>query len=166
MRAGVAFGANLGDRLGTMQLARERIMQLAEASGPWLSSAIYETEPVGCEPDANAFLNATMEFGFAGSPSELLCELRAIEATLGRDAGHRPNSSRTIDLDFLYGDREQITTAELQLPHPRLATRRFVLQPLADLRADLILPGQSESVQSLLGRLPASPAVVRFRQQW
>ena len=120
----------------------------------------------GCEPGANSFLNATVEFAFDGEPIELLYGLRAIEATLGRDAEHVPNSSRTIDLDLLYCDREQIATAELELPHPRLALRRFVLQPLSDIRPELILPGQSEPVKTLLRLLPMSPAVVRFPEQW
>ena len=150
-----------------MRMARERIRELPDVRAPFVCSTIYETEPVGCEHGAGSFLNAVVEFEFhGGDPAHLLRELRRIEAALGRPPEHAPNASRTIDLDLLYCGGEQINIAELQLPHPRLAQRRFVLQPLADLRPSLILPGQSEPVATLLSRLPASPAVVRFSEQW
>ncbi len=166
MRTGVALGANLGDRLGAMHAARERIRQLPSVRSPVFSSAVYETEPVDCEPGAKSFLNAVVEFGFAGDPHELLHELRAIEAALGRSAAHERNTSRTIDLDLLYFGDQRSNEESLRLPHPRLTARRFVLQPLADVRPELILLGQNETVQALLGHLPVAPAVVRFPQQW
>ncbi len=149
-----------------MRMARERIRELPDVRAPFVCSTIYETEPVGCERGAGSFLNAAVEFEFHGDPAHLLRELRRIEAALGRQLEHAPNASRTIDLDLLYCGGEQINTAELQLPHPRLAQRRFVLQPLADIRPSLILPGQFEPVTTLLERLPTAPAVVRFREQW
>ena len=166
MRTGVALGANLGDRLATLRAARERIEGLRDLAGPWFSSAIYETEPVGCEHGAHAFLNACVEFEFEGEPQILLDQLRAIEATFGRGLLHPPNESRTIDLDLLYCGERRSAAAGLELPHPRLAQRRFVLQPLADIRPDLILPGQSNSIAELLANLPSAPVVVRFREQW
>lgn len=166
MRAGVALGANLGDRLVTMRAARERIRQLPEVRPPFISSAIYETEPVDCEPGAKPFLNAVVEFDFAGDPAGLLRELRGIEIAFGRQAEHEPNRSRTLDLDLLYcGDRE-VQTAALHLPHARVGERRFVLEPLADLRPELLLPGLTSPVKTLLAELPGAPAVVRSRGQW
>src|SRR4030095_11065754 len=106
----------------------------ADVKPPVLSSALYETEPVGCEPAAEKFLNAVVEFDYEGGPTRLLERLFKIEETLGRKRNHRRNLSRTIDLDLLYYGDEQIKDERLQLPHPRLHLREFVLRPLADIR--------------------------------
>ncbi len=66
MRAGIALGANLGDRFSCLTTARERIFALAGVVPPFLSSALYETEPVDCEPGAAKFLNAVIEIGYDG----------------------------------------------------------------------------------------------------
>jgi 2-amino-4-hydroxy-6-hydroxymethyldihydropteridine diphosphokinase len=166
MKAGVALGTNLGDRLANFRRARTEIEALANVSGPIRASAIYETEPVGCEAGAPAFLNAVIEFEYAGSPQSLLSELGAVERALGRPARHKKNSSRPIDLDLLYFGPAEIAEAGLRLPHPRMTERQFVLRPLADIRPDLILPNQTEPVRSLLARLPDEPAVVRLDLEW
>jgi len=130
------------------------------------SSAIYETDPVGCESGAAKFLNAAIEFGYDGEPENLLHALANIEKMLGRPADHARNVSRNIDLDLLYCGEALIATNELHLPHPRIVGREFVLRPLADIRPDLVLPGQAESVVQLLGALAASPGVVRLDLEW
>jgi 2-amino-4-hydroxy-6-hydroxymethyldihydropteridine diphosphokinase len=130
------------------------------------SSAIYETEPVGCEKGAAKFFNAAIEFGYAGAPEDLLRELAAIEKLLGRPPAHERNVSRSIDLDLLYFGDAVIETAELRLPHPRIAEREFVLRPLADIRPELVLPEQSEPVGVLLLRVAPSAAVVRLDLEW
>ncbi len=130
------------------------------------SSAIYETEPVGCESGAAKFLNAAIEFGYEGQPENLLQVLANIEKRLGRPADHARTGSRNIDLDLLYCGEAVIATNELQLPHPRIVGREFVLRPLADIRPDLVLPGQAESVAQLLGALAVSPGVVRLDLEW
>ena len=131
-----------------------------------LSSAIYETDPVGCEPGAGKFLNAVMEFDYEGDPLELLKSLREIEKTLGRAPDHPRNISRKIDIDLLYFGDIIMDSDELQLPHPRMHLRRFVLQPLADIRPDLILPGQSKTVRELLAQLSESTKVMRLTNNW
>jgi 2-amino-4-hydroxy-6-hydroxymethyldihydropteridine diphosphokinase len=166
MRAGIALGTNLGDRLSNFRQARTEIEALNKVSGPFLASAIYETEPVGCEPGAPKFLNAVIEFEYAGSAQELLGQLAAIERSLGRPAEHKKNSSRPIDLDLLYFGRAEIEMSGLRLPHPGITERQFVLRPLADIRPDLILPNQTEPIRALLARLPDSPAVVRLETEW
>ncbi|HEX8490109.1 MAG TPA: 2-amino-4-hydroxy-6-hydroxymethyldihydropteridine diphosphokinase, partial [Chthoniobacterales bacterium] len=133
MRAAVALGSNLGERLANLRNARKDIAALSGALPPMRSSAIYETEPVGCEKGAGKFLNAAIEFGYAGEAMELLRQLAAIEKLWGRPGAHPKNVSRTIDLDLLYFGDVEIETADLQLPHPRIAEREFVLRPLADL---------------------------------
>lgn len=166
MRAGVALGSNLGDRLANLRNARKDIAALSGVHPPMRASAIYETEPVGCETGAAKFLNAAMEFEYAGEAQDLLGELAAIEKLLGRPATHARNVSRTIDLDLLYFGELQIETAELQLPHPRTTEREFVLRPLADIRPDLVLAKQTEPVRALLLRLSDAGAVVRVAGEW
>ena len=166
MRVGVALGSNLGDRTGNMRRAREAILQLNDVREPFLFSRLYETDPIGCEPGAQKFLNAVMEMEYSGEPEELLGELRLIEESLGRDPDHARNTSRTIDLDLLYFGDRTIDRAGLQLPHPRLYERRFVLAPLADIRPDLILPNQTKSVAALLENLTDNSAVVRVADEW
>ncbi len=107
-----------------------------------------------------------MEIGYAGEPRELLAELREIERALGRPATHARNTARTLDLDLLYFGDAVIATAELELPHPRVTGRRFVLEPLAEIRPDLILPGQSENVADLLVKLLASAPLLRVTSEW
>jgi 2-amino-4-hydroxy-6-hydroxymethyldihydropteridine diphosphokinase len=166
MRAGVAVGSNLGERLANLRNARKDIAALRGVLPPMRSSAIYETEPVGCEKGAAKFLNAAIEFEYAAEAHALLRELAAIEKVLGRSATHARNVSRTIDLDLLYFGELEIETAELQLPHPRITEREFVLRPLADIRPDLVLPKQTEPVGALLLRLTHAGAVVRFAGEW
>ena len=71
MRTGVALGSNLGDRLANLRAARKAVVDLAGVEPPILSSAIYETEPVDCEPGAEKFLNAVLEFDYEGDPAGL-----------------------------------------------------------------------------------------------
>ena len=153
MRAGLALGSNLGDRLAQLRLARARILALPGVSGPDLGSRVYETEPVGSGPDAGAYLNAVLEVEYAGQPITLLDELQRIEADAGRPSKRPRNAPRTLDLDLLYAGNLVLSNDEVVIPHPRLHLRRFVLTPLADVRPDLILPGQHHTVAELLARL-------------
>ena len=166
MRVAVAIGSNLGERLANLRNARKDIAALSGALPPMRSSAIYETEPVGCERGAGKFLNAAIEFGYAGEALQLLRQLAAIEKLWGRPGAHPKNVSRTIDLDLLYFGDLEMETADLQLPHPRLAEREFVLRPLADIRPDLVLPKQTEPLSALLRRFPDATAVVRLELEW
>jgi 2-amino-4-hydroxy-6-hydroxymethyldihydropteridine diphosphokinase len=166
MRTAVGLGSNLGDRLGNLHAAREAILDLSNVRPPIVSSAVYETEPVDCEPGAGKFLNAVVEFEYQGDPATLLEQLIGIEEALGRKRGHPKNVSRTIDLDLLYCGHRQIDNERLQLPHPRIHSRKFVLKPLADIRPDLVLPGREETVTELLEELRESDEVARLRDNW
>jgi 2-amino-4-hydroxy-6-hydroxymethyldihydropteridine diphosphokinase len=176
MRAGVALGSNLGDRLANLRAARKAIVDLVRhrTDSPWrarvappiLASPIYETEPIGCEPGAQKFLNAVLEFEYKGEPAALLERLLQIEQLLGRERNHPSNVSRNIDIDLLYFGGIEIDNKKLQVPHPRLHLRKFVLQPLADIRPDLILPNQAKSVRELLAQVDNSGKVSRFKDQW
>jgi len=166
MRTGVGLGSNIGDRLENLRLARKAISDVANVKPPVLSSAVYETQPVGCEPGAQKFLNAVVEFGYDADFMHLLERLIQIEETLGRKQDHRRNLSRTIDLDLLYSGDQQIGDKRLQLPHPRLHLREFVLRPLADIRPDLVLPGQKKTVRELVVEVEQSGAVIPAAGQW
>jgi len=166
MRAGVALGSNLGERLANLRNARKDIAALTGVLPPMRSSAVYETEPIGCEKGAAKFFNAVIEFGYSGEPDALLHALAAVEKILGRPGSHARNVSRTIDLDLLYFGELVIETGHLQLPHPRIVEREFVLRPLADIRPDLVLPEQTESISELLLRLSPTAAVVRLDLEW
>jgi 2-amino-4-hydroxy-6-hydroxymethyldihydropteridine diphosphokinase len=166
MRTAVALGSNIGDRLTTLRTARNAIFDLANVKAPILSSAVYETEPVGCEPRAGRFLNAVVEFEYENDPARLLEQLIQIEEALGRKPNHPQNVSRTIDIDLLYCGDQKINDERLKLPHPRLHLREFVLRPLADIRPDLALLGGKKSVNELLADFTDRGAVVRVAESW
>jgi 2-amino-4-hydroxy-6-hydroxymethyldihydropteridine diphosphokinase len=166
MRTAVALGSNLGDRLANLRAARDRMSDVAGVAPPIVSSGVYETEPVGCQPGAPKFLNAVIEFEYWGEPNELLEQLIAIEESLGRERNHARNVSRTIDIDLLYCGERKIDNERLQLPHPRMHLRRFVLQPLSDIRPELVLPNQTKSVRELLAQADDSAKVVRLTEDW
>jgi 2-amino-4-hydroxy-6-hydroxymethyldihydropteridine diphosphokinase len=166
MRTAVALGSNLGDRLGNLHAAREAILELSNVSPQIVSSLVYETEPVDCEAGAGKFLNAVVEFEYQGDPATLLEQFIGIEEALGRKRDHPKNVSRIIDIDLLYYGDQAVDTGQLQLPHPRIYSRKFVLQPLADIRPDLVLPGMKKTIRNLLEELDESGEVVRVTDEW
>ena len=166
MRTAVTLGSNLGDRLENLRAARSAILRLSDVKPPIVFSALYETEPVDCEPGAEKFFNAVVEFDYEGDPTRLLDELIRAEEALGRRRDHPKNVSRTIDIDLLYCGDRKIEDERLQLPHPRLHLRKFVLQPLAEIRPVLVLPRQAKTVRQLLEELKESSAVFRFMDNW
>ena len=166
MRTAVALGSNVGDRLENLRAARKTISDLPNVNAPIFSSAVYETEPVGCEANAGKFLNSVVEFEYASDPAQLLEQLIQIEETLGRKRHHPRNVSRVIDVDLLYCGERRMNDERLQLPHPRLHLREFVLRPLADIRPDLALAGQKKATRELLAEVEQSGGVVRYADMW
>lgn len=149
MRAYVGLGANLGDREGTIRKAVELL-----AAQPGIDvvavSTLRETEPVGYL-DQPAFVNGAVALETELSPQELLRRLLAVEAALGRVRGEGPRfGPRAIDLDLLLYGGEVVDEPGLAVPHPRLAERRFALEPLHELDPDLSLP-DGRAVRELLG---------------
>lgn len=143
MRIGIALGSNLDDRLALLRSARKRIQSFHEDSGPFLCSRIYETVPADCPPGSPLFLNAALEMSSSLPPLDLLAELQRIERDLGRPRNHGFHTPRTIDLDLLYCDNLAFRLPDLELPHPRIFERSFVLFPLLDICPDRILPGKN-----------------------
>jgi 2-amino-4-hydroxy-6-hydroxymethyldihydropteridine diphosphokinase len=166
MRVGVALGSNIGDRLENLRRARSAIHSLSKVTKPFLASSIYATAPIGCESGAGEFLNAVIEFGYEGDARDLMTEFQGIEASLGRPSRHTRNESRTIDIDLLYAGDMQVNERDLAIPHPRIAGRLFVMRPLAEIRPELILPGQQETVAEIVATLQNSDTVRPLTNEW
>ena len=144
---GIALGSNTGDRLAHLRAA---VAALREADPQLEVSPVYETAPVDCPDGSGAFLNGVAILAWTDTPEALLQFLRRIECRLGRPSERARNAPRTIDLDILYAGDAILTGEELLIPHPRLHQRRFVLQPLCDLRPELVLPGFAQAIRALL----------------
>jgi 2-amino-4-hydroxy-6-hydroxymethyldihydropteridine diphosphokinase len=147
----VGIGSNLGEperqiAAALDQLAAEEGIQLVAVS------TLRETEPVGYLDQPN-FLNGAVRLETELPPQELLERLLAIESRLGRVRGEGPRfGPRTIDLDLLVYGHEKVDEPGLTVPHPRLAERRFALEPLAELAPELEIPGLGP-VHALLAEL-------------
>jgi 2-amino-4-hydroxy-6-hydroxymethyldihydropteridine diphosphokinase len=144
------MGSNLGDREGTLR----RAVELLEAE-PGIRvaavSSLRETEPVGYE-DQPRFLNGACAVETQLEPHELLARLLAIETALGRTRDGVPRyGPRTVDLDLLLYGQETVDDPDLTVPHPRLAERRFALEPLAELDPGMTLPDGRRVADLLAG---------------
>ena len=136
-RAFVGLGANLGDPRATVEGAFDALGQIP-GTRVLARSSLYVSAPHDAAgPD---YFNAVVELSTSQTGSGLLAQLQAIENLFGRKRPYR-NAPRTLDLDLLvYGD-QQISTATLTVPHPRLHERAFVLRPLAEIAPQLVIPG-------------------------
>jgi 2-amino-4-hydroxy-6-hydroxymethyldihydropteridine diphosphokinase len=148
VRAFIGIGSNAGDRHAYCAEAEALLGCLPETQVVRVSPLV-ETEPA--EGAAGGpFLNGVAELATALSPRELLDALRAIEDALGRPPGHPPGAARTIDLDILlYGERI-VREVGLDIPHPRMAQRRFVLEPLVAIAPNARHPVLNLSAADLL----------------
>jgi 2-amino-4-hydroxy-6-hydroxymethyldihydropteridine diphosphokinase len=140
----LALGANLGDRGASL---RSAIKRLRDAVAVERMSSVYETEPAYLL-DQPRFLNMALRGHTALDPHALLAFLKQIERDMGRAAGPR-YGPRAIDLDILLYDSLALTTADLAIPHLRMAERPFVLVPLAEIAPDLVPPGWNRSISVL-----------------
>jgi 2-amino-4-hydroxy-6-hydroxymethyldihydropteridine diphosphokinase len=150
-RVYLGLGTNLGDRLENLRAA---IVALPPAVCPQACSPVYETPPWGFA-DQPLFLNQVVQGETDLAPQPLLEALKALEARLGRQPSFQ-YGPRLIDLDILLYDQLQIETPQLQVPHPRLAERAFVLLPLAALAPDLVHPVLGRAIKQLLVEVDTS----------
>jgi 2-amino-4-hydroxy-6-hydroxymethyldihydropteridine diphosphokinase len=132
------------------------------------ASPVYETEPVDVPPAwrDHAFLNAVVIARCTLTLDSLAARVAAIETALGRLRPDETHAPRTIDVDVIYAGATVSDAPALRLPHPRWAGRRFVVQPLADVRPALVLPGAPGSVRAVLLALSPVPRVVRYPHEW
>ena len=155
VRAYIGLGSNLGDREGTLRAAVGRLRNLPETEVLGVST-LRNTDPVGYV-DQPRFLNGAVELETSLSARRLLGALLELERAFGRNRHVVPaQGPRTLDLDLLLYGQEQIDEQGLEVPHPRLHERRFVLEPLAELNPALEVPGKG-SVQTLLSKLDSAP---------
>ncbi|SDB44040.1 2-amino-4-hydroxy-6-hydroxymethyldihydropteridinediphosphokinase [Pseudidiomarina indica] len=142
----IALGANLADPLSTLKQAVQTLQQHPELHHFKVSS-FYRSKPMGPQ-DQPDYVNAVAEFHTALAPLTLLDELQAIEQQYGRQR-LRHWGPRTLDLDLLLYDHQQIQEPRLTVPHPGIAERDFVVVPLAELAPQLQLP-DGRSISTLL----------------
>ena len=146
-KAYISLGSNSGDKLKNLQKAVSLLKE--RAGGITKVSAVYKTPSWGFEADD--FLNACMEIDTDLHPQELLEILLNIERHLGRiRSGQNGYQSRNIDLDILFYNGEVIDESDLQIPHPHLEKRRFVLQPLNDIAPKFVHPLLKKDISELL----------------
>jgi 2-amino-4-hydroxy-6-hydroxymethyldihydropteridine diphosphokinase len=157
----IALGSNLGDRERHLSAAFAALRALRGVREV-VASRVYETDPIG-PGEQRPYLNAVARVRTDLSPRDLLDELLAIERSEGRERGAVRDAPRTLDLDLLlYGERE-IDEPGLVVPHPRMALRAFVLEPLCDLAPDLVIPGVRAPVSALAAAV-RDAAAVRVRE--
>jgi 2-amino-4-hydroxy-6-hydroxymethyldihydropteridine diphosphokinase len=133
----IGLGGNVGDVRASFVAARDALAQLGDVK----SASLYRSAPIG--PEQPAYLNTAIRLRDSDvQPDELLATLRELEHLLGRDRAREFRwGPRTLDLDVLLWDARVIRTPELEVPHPRLAERRFVIAPLIDLFGDDFVVG-------------------------
>jgi 2-amino-4-hydroxy-6-hydroxymethyldihydropteridine diphosphokinase len=152
---GIALGSNLGNRATELDEGIA-FLRLISMNGGVQESPRIETAPLDCPPGSPAFLNSVAEIEVDSvllPPLHLLACLQEFEEERGRSPLREVNAPRPLDLDIIYYGIERIEQMGLVIPHPRAHQRRFVLEPLAHLRPDLVLPGQTKTVKELLEEL-------------
>jgi 2-amino-4-hydroxy-6-hydroxymethyldihydropteridine diphosphokinase len=144
----IGLGSNLGDRRATLLRALE---ELNESAGVCVNkvSSFHETEPVGGPPGQGPYLNAAACIETTLEPPALLHLLQGIEARNGR-VRRVHWGERTLDLDLLLFDDRIVGTDELTIPHPRMAARRFVLEPLAEIAPRAVHPVTGRTVAEMI----------------
>lgn len=152
----LALGSNLGDRAATLLEAQRRLAPQVRLDR---FSRVYETAPMYVT-DQPAFLNMAVRGQTLLGPWELLRFVKEIEAALGRSEGGLRFGPRPIDIDILLYGELVMYAPELEIPHPRIAERAFVLCPLADIAADVVHPALSRSIGQLEEAVPGRDTVV------
>jgi 2-amino-4-hydroxy-6-hydroxymethyldihydropteridine diphosphokinase len=148
---GFCLGSNIGGRLRLLSQAKTLIL----------------LDPhVKPEYKNMKFLNAILIVESPYTAEEWLPKIKKIETTLQRVRTEDRNAPRTIDVDILFSGDQIVDSDLLQIPHPRWAERRFVVQPLADVRPELVLPGTKSPVRKVLAQMPDSDEVRLFSEKW
>ncbi|MGM9927972.1 MAG: 2-amino-4-hydroxy-6-hydroxymethyldihydropteridine diphosphokinase [Bacillus sp. (in: firmicutes)] len=152
----LSLGSNLDDRLCYLRDA-VKLLQEDEQIDVMSVSSVYETDPVGYTDQGN-FLNIVVKVNTAYEAEELLAKCMNIEQTLGRKRIIRWGP-RTVDLDILLYNQDNIETDDLSVPHPRMHERAFVIIPLLEIEPNIQLPAMNQPLQVVLEQLPEKEGV-------
>ena len=168
MEIGFSLGSNLYNRKRLLMQAKNLLLSAPRTSFVD-QSPIYETTPVDVKPEYQdmAYLNSVLIVESELPLDSWLSYIGKIETNLGRERNETDrNAPRTIDVDIIYADGQIIDGGGLEVPHPRWAQRRFVVQPLCDVRPELVLPEASKPVSEILRSLPPDDGLSVFDEKW
>lgn len=163
MLAVLSLGSCMGDKAAVIEAAIAALAALPD-SRLAARASLYETEPVDVDPRFGdlVFVNTVVALETTLSPDSLSTAVHKIEYRLGRRRSGIRHEPRTIDIDIVAIDALTSDRPDLLLPHPEAARRRFVMEPLAEILPDFVLPGQTLGAAALLATLPERPAVTRI----
>ncbi len=168
MEIGFSLGSNLYNRKRLLMQAKNLLLSAPRTS--FLGqSPIYETTPVDVKPEYQdmAYLNSVVIVESELPLDSWLSYIGKIEKNLGRERNNADrNAPRPIDVDIIYAGEQIIDSGGLVVPHPRWAERRFVVQPLCDVRPKLVLPEASKTVTQILNALPLDDGLSVFEDRW
>jgi 2-amino-4-hydroxy-6-hydroxymethyldihydropteridine diphosphokinase len=156
MLAYLSLGSNVGDREAHLRDAQDRLSAVGRVAGV---SSYYETEPVEFTQQP-WFLNCALELETSQPPQELMSSILAIEEEMGRRRVQK-KGPRTIDIDILLYGNIVVNSRELTIPHPAMHQRRFVLDPLSEIAAEVRHPTLNQSIREMLDSLPPGQTVRR-----
>lgn len=156
----LALGSNLGDRMGYLRAA---VAALAPQVMVGCLSPVYESTPMYVT-DQPRFLNMALQATTHLMPAALLNLIKDIESNVGRQPGQR-FGPRVVDIDIIFYGKQTVKAVDLEIPHPRMTERRFVLQPICDIAPDFYHVGVGQSVQALLAALPEDASFWRYAER-
>lgn len=158
----IALGSNLGDSAEIVRRAFARLQALSDT--PILRSSLWRSTPVDCPPGSPLFINAMagLHLRAGETPQSLLRQLQILETKFRPRPRNMPNEPRLLDLDLIAFGTRAADLPGLVLPHPRAHLRRFVLQPLAEIAPEFVLPGQGRGVATLLADLSNTETLMKL----
>ena len=167
MEVGLSLGSNMGDRLAHLKNAKTMILGHPGIM-PATQSPVYETEPVDVPSEFQAvhFLNAILIVKTLIHLPQLMRTFQFLEQEIGRVPNTVVNAPRPMDIDIIYADGLQVQEQYIVIPHPLWQERRFVVQPLCDVRPELKIPGQTGTVVDVLAGLSDAHKVTVFDKKW
>ena len=167
MEIGFSLGSNLYNRKRLLMQAKNLLLS-APCTRYVDQSLIYETTPVDVKPEYEgmAYLNSVVIVESELPLESWLSYIGKIEKNLGRERTEDRNAPRPIDIDIIYAGDQIIDSGGLEVPHPLWAERRFVVQPLNDIRPDMILPEMNQPVSVILNSLPKDEGLRVFDERW